>query len=38
MGIEPKPLRTLNEIRADILAVQQEAEGLLDEILEGAAK
>lgn len=25
-------------IRADILAVQKEAEGLLDEILEGAAK
>ncbi len=35
---QPKPLRTLEEIRADILAVQKEAEGLLDEILEGAAK
>jgi type I restriction enzyme M protein len=28
---QPKPLRTLEEIRADILAVQQEAEGLLDD-------
>ena len=35
---QPKPLRTLEEIRADILEVQKEAEGLLDEILEGAAK
>lgn len=35
---QPKPLRTLEEIRADIVAVQKEAEGLLDEILEGAAK
>jgi type I restriction enzyme M protein len=35
---QPKPLRTLEEIRADILAVQKEAEGLLDEILEGAAQ
>lgn len=32
---EPKPLRTLEEIRADILAVQMEAEGLLDEIFKG---
>jgi type I restriction enzyme M protein len=35
---QPKPLRTLEEIRADILEVQKEAVGLLDEILEGAAK
>jgi type I restriction enzyme M protein len=30
---KPQPLRTLKEIRADILAVEQEAEGLLDELL-----
>jgi type I restriction enzyme M protein len=30
---QPKPLRTLEEIRADILAVQKEAEGLLDELV-----
>ena len=35
---QPKPLRTLEEIRADILAMQQEAERLPDEILEGAAR
>jgi type I restriction enzyme M protein len=29
---KPQPLRTLEEIRADILAVQMEAEGLLGEI------
>ena len=29
----PKPMRTLAEIRADILALEQETEGLLDEIL-----
>jgi hypothetical protein len=28
----------LEDIRAGILAVRKEAEGLLDEILEGAAK
>lgn len=32
---KPPPLRTLDEIRADILAVEMEAEGLLDEMLEG---
>jgi type I restriction enzyme M protein len=32
---QPKPLRTLAEIRADILAVEKEAEGLLDELLKG---
>jgi type I restriction enzyme M protein len=30
---KPKPLRSLEEIRADILAVEKEAEGLLDELL-----
>ncbi len=32
---KPKPLRSLKEIRADILAVQRETEGLLDEIIGG---
>jgi type I restriction enzyme M protein len=35
---QPQPLRTLDEIRADILAVENEAEGLLDELLKGARK
>jgi type I restriction enzyme M protein len=35
---QPLPLRTLAEIRADILAVQQESEGLLDSILKGEQK
>ncbi len=30
---QPKPLRTLEQIRADILAVEQETEGLLAELL-----
>ena len=30
---KPKPMRTLAEIRADIVAVEQETEGLIDEIL-----
>jgi type I restriction enzyme M protein len=30
---KPKPLRTLEEIAADILAIEKEAEGLLDEII-----
>lgn len=30
---KPQPLRTLEEIRADILAVEKEADGLLDELL-----
>jgi type I restriction enzyme M protein len=30
---KPKPMRTLEEIRADILALEQETEGLLDEII-----
>ncbi|MGO0122315.1 type I restriction-modification system subunit M [Desulfothermobacter acidiphilus] len=32
---KPKALRTLEEIRADLLAVEKEAEGLLKEILGG---
>ncbi|HEY0839484.1 MAG TPA: class I SAM-dependent DNA methyltransferase [Vulgatibacter sp.] len=32
---EPAPMRTLEEIRADILAVERETEGLLAEILGG---
>lgn len=30
---KPQPLRSLDEIRADILAVQKETEGLLEEII-----
>ncbi|PKO08349.1 MAG: restriction endonuclease subunit S [Chloroflexi bacterium HGW-Chloroflexi-2] len=30
---KPQPMRTLEEIRAEILALQKETEGLLDEIL-----
>ena len=33
---KPEPLRSLNEIRADIIALEEETEGLLDEILGGA--
>ena len=29
----PKPMRTLEEIRADILALEKETEGLLGEIM-----
>jgi len=32
---QPKPMRTLEEIRADILAVQKESEGLVDQIIVG---
>lgn len=32
---KPQPLRTLVEIRADILAVERETEGLLAEIVGG---
>ena len=35
---KPQPLRTLDAIRADILAVEKESEGLLDELLQGGAK
>ncbi len=30
---KPQPMRTLDEIRADILALEKETEGLLDEII-----
>ena len=30
---KPKPMRTLTEIRADILAVEKATEGLLGEII-----
>jgi len=33
---KPEPMRSLDEIRADILALEKETEGLLDEILGGA--
>jgi type I restriction enzyme M protein len=33
---KPKPLRTLEEISADILAIEKEAEGLLDVLLKGS--
>jgi type I restriction enzyme M protein len=32
---KPQPLRTLEEISADILAIEEEAEGLLDGLLKG---
>jgi type I restriction enzyme M protein len=32
---KPQPLRTLEEIAADILAIEKEAEGLLDGLLRG---
>jgi type I restriction enzyme M protein len=35
---KPHPLRTLEEISADILAIEKEAEGLLDDLLTGAVK
>jgi type I restriction enzyme M protein len=35
---KPQPLRTLEEISADILAIQKDAEGLLDDILGGVPK
>ena len=35
---KPQPLRTLAEIRTDILAVQKEAEGVLDELLKGGTE
>lgn len=35
---KPKPLRTLAEIGADFLAIEKEAEGLLDGLLVGSAK
>ena len=35
---KPEPLRTLAEIGADILAIEKEAEGLLDGLLKGVVK
>ncbi len=35
---KPQPLRTLQEISADILAIEKEAEGLLDGLLKVGAK
>jgi len=35
---QPQPLRTLDAIRADIATVEEEAKGLLDELLKGGAK
>jgi type I restriction enzyme M protein len=35
---KPQPLRTLEEIRADILAIEKEAAGLLDGLLTGGAQ
>jgi type I restriction enzyme M protein len=35
---KPQPLRTLEEIRADILALERESEGLIAEIVGGAAR
>jgi type I restriction enzyme M protein len=32
---KPQPLRTLEEISTDILAIEKEAEGLLDDLLKG---
>jgi type I restriction enzyme M protein len=35
---KPQPLRTLEEIRADILAVEKGSEGLLSEIIGGGGR
>jgi type I restriction enzyme M protein len=35
---KPQPLRSLEEIRADILALEKETEGLLAEIVGSDAK
>ena len=35
---KPQPLRTLDEIRADILAIEEEAGGLLDGLLKGGSQ
>ena len=35
---KPQPLRTLEEIRADILALEKKTEGLLSEIVTGGAR
>ena len=35
---KPKPMRALEEIRTDILALEQETEGLLGEIIGGTTR
>ena len=35
---KPQPMRTLDEIRADILALEKETEGLLSEIVGGGGQ
>ena len=35
---KPQPLRTLDEIRTDILALEKETEGLLAEIVKGSKR
>jgi type I restriction enzyme M protein len=35
---KPQPLRSLDEISAEILAIEKEAEGLLDDLLKGSGK
>jgi type I restriction enzyme M protein len=35
---KPQPLRSLEEIRSDIMALEKETEGLLDEILGGKSQ
>lgn len=35
---KPQPLRTLAEISTDILAIEKEAEGLLDGLLKGGPR
>ena len=35
---KPQPLRSLEEIRADILALEEESEGLLAEIVGGGGR
>lgn len=35
---DPQPLRTLAEIRADIMALDKETKGLLSEILKGGSR
>lgn len=35
---KPKALRSLEEIRADLLAVEKESKGLLEEILGGGQR
>ena len=34
---KPKPMRTLKEIQADIIALEKETDGLMDEIIGGSS-